>query len=445
MRIAYFDIVSGISGDMTLGACIQAGVSFEALRDELRKLPLHGYELGMRLVQRSMITAVKVDVALVSEPDASEQPDEAQKADPAHTHVQQHDHVQHHEHVQQHIHTDAQQPHETDFEAEAVHNHQQTRSWLDIRDLIASSTLSESVRKKSTDIFRVLAEAEARVHGTTIENVHFHEVGAVDSIVDIVGVAICLDLLGVERVYSSPVRTGGGGLITTQHGVMPVPAPATLEVLKGYPIEFTDSPHELATPTGAAIIAAMSSGVLDPHQTIKVESIGYGAGSRELAGLPNVLRVVIGTVEIDSVDDAVVMLETTIDDMNPELYPWVIEKLLASGALDAWVHSVLMKKGRPGHIISVLAPTTEVETLLSVLYAETTTTGVRIQPIHRRKLLRRTETMPTRFGTARVKVITVGDAERRVPEFEECRRLAQELNLPLLHVYRCIEQDCNPK
>ncbi len=492
MRIAYFDITSGISGDMTLGACIGAGVSFETLKTELKKLPLHGYDITMRMVQRSMITAVKIDVVehapgeqahhVSVEPHSPADPkagyvhdhdhDHGEMHELGHTHEHEHthepshdhDHGHGHIHERGHIHENGHLPehqhlyahgqtyvhtheHTHPGETEPAQRHKHTRSWLDIEQLIESSELSSSVKSRAKAMFLTLAEAEAQVHGTTVDKVHFHEVGAVDSIVDIVGIAICMELLDVERVYSSPVRTGGGGLITTQHGVMPVPAPATLEVLKGYPMEFTQQRGELATPTGAAVIAALSSGVLDPRRTLTVSAIGYGAGGREIPGLPNVLRLMIGEIQEGEVEEYVdaeriVILETTIDDMNPELYPWVIERLLAEGALDAWVQSVLMKKGRPGHIVTALAPEHSVEALLALLYAETTTTGVRMQTVQRRKLHRGVETVQTRFGLVSVKVIGAGGSQRRVPEFEECRRLAQELNLPLLHVYRCVEQDC---
>jgi pyridinium-3,5-bisthiocarboxylic acid mononucleotide nickel chelatase len=450
MKIAFFDIISGISGDMTLGACVQAGVSIDALRNELQKLPLDGYELTLRTVQRNMIAAAKIDV-IVSADAAQQQQQthpgfagpvsEGSAAHPvAHTHPHPHTHARTHEHAQHgHEHSGARVG---DASSETKMHHG-TRAWRDIRELIERSSLSSGVQQRSLAIFSALARAEAHVHGCDVEDVHFHEVGAVDSIIDIVGAAICFDLLGVERIYTSPVRTGSGGHIETQHGVMPIPAPATLELLKGYPLALTNVPYELTTPTGAAIVAATSSGVLQAADLLTVDAVGYGAGSREYPGLPNVLRILIGSIGQEATSDTVTVMECTIDDMNPELYPWVMERLFAVGALDCWLQHVLMKKGRPGHVITVLLPPQVVEAAQDVLLNETSTTGLRMYDVRRRKLYREAETVDTRFGPVRVKRIGSGDAMRRVPEFEECRRLAGERNLPLLDIYRCIEQDSN--
>ena len=309
MRFAFLDTVSGISGDMTLGACVGAGVPIDRLVEELKKLPLSGYHVEMRHVMRSSIQAVKVDV-FVHEPGtgahqratveahdhdhgtgahqrATGDTHESPSGDGAHQRatVDTHDHSAHHHTARgAHSHCD---DHHVHVHVHVHENHHHHRSYREIREMIASSKLSEKVQSTAQAIFLKLAEAEAAVHGTTVDEVHFHEVGAVDSIVDIVGAAICLDLLGVDRVYSTPVRTGGGGTVRTQHGVMPVPAPATVELLKGYPVEPTDIPHELATPTGAAIIAALSSGVLPRGAAMRVEAVGYGAGTKEFADLPN--------------------------------------------------------------------------------------------------------------------------------------------------------------
>ncbi len=388
MRIAYFDIISGISGDMTLGACVDAGVSFEALREELRKLPLEGYTLARRTISRSHITAVKIDV---------------------------------------------------DIDGGGHEHHH--RGYEDIVRIIDGSTLSESVRDRAKAMFLTLARAEAHVHGTTVEEVHFHEVGAVDSIVDIVGAAICLDLLGVERVYTSAVRTGSGGTVETQHGRMPVPAPATMEILRNYPIALTDIPHELTTPTGATITATLSEGLLPGDVPFTVSAVGYGAGSKDIPGTPNLLRLLVGSIPDTPAEERLLQLDTNIDDMNPELYPHVLERLIASGARDAWLTPVLMKKGRPAYVLSVLADEEHREALLGIMYAETTTSGIRVQPIVRRILAREQQLADTRFGQVNVKVIHRGEHRTRVPEYEECRRIARERNLPLIQVYRQITED----
>ncbi|MCZ7555250.1 MAG: nickel pincer cofactor biosynthesis protein LarC [Bacteroidia bacterium] len=453
MKIAYLDIISGISGDMTLGALVHAGASFDALRDELRKLPLEGYEMTLTRVHRSMIATIKIDVLLTEagrteELAVRESLTEAphDHTDHAHTHTHTHSHASHvHTHGGQ---TDSGMVPVGDVPA-MPHRHV-TRAWSDIRALIEQSVLSARVKQRALDIFSALAQAEAQVHGCAVDDVHFHEVGAVDSIIDIVGTAICLELLGVERVYTSAVRTGSGGHIDTQHGVMPVPAPATLELLRGYPIELTDVPFELTTPTGAAIIAASSRGVMRASELLSIDAIGYGAGSKEYPGLPNVLRVLIGSIgePFDNesgmdAGDTVTILECSIDDMNPEVYPWVMERVLEAGALDCWTQSVVMKKGRPGQVLTVLAPLEAADVLQDLLLRETSSLGVRRHEVRRRKLHREIETVDTRYGPIRVKRIGTGERMRRVPEFEECRRLAGELNLPLLDIYRSIEHDSN--
>jgi uncharacterized protein (TIGR00299 family) protein len=388
MNVAYFDIVSGISGDMTLGAFVSAGVSFERLQEELRKLPLEGYTITQRTLMRSMVATVKIDVVM----DAG-------------THE---------------------------------HHH---RGFDDIRDIINRSTLTDSVRQRAIAMFLTLAEAEARVHGTTVDRIHFHEVGAVDSIVDIVGVAICMELLGIERVYTSPVRTGSGGFVETQHGRMPVPTPATVEILKDYEVELTEIPYELTTPTGATIVATLSSGLLPADASLNISSIGYGAGGREIPGTPNMLRLLIGSVDRQEKDDTLLLFETNIDDMNPELYPWVIERALHAGANDAWMTPMIMKKGRPAMVLSVLASSELRDTVLSLLYSETTTSGVRELSVHRHKQPRTVQHYRTRYGDVAAKRIGADDTAVPVPEFEECRRIALEHNLPLIQVYRELQQD----
>ena len=403
MRAAYFDTFSGISGDMVLGAFISAGVSLDDLRNELSKLPLTGYHVSAQTITRSMISAVKIDVTLSHD---------------AHHHEGAHGH--HHDHSHPHEH----------------------RSFRSIAELIRSSQLSDRVKDFSLKIFHTIALAEATIHDVLVEEVHFHEVGAVDSIVDIVGAAICLDLLSIEKIFSSVIPTGSGGFIKTQHGTMPVPTPATLEILKSYPITLTELPYELTTPTGAGFIAALSSGVIAPNTEWKIERIGYGAGGREIEERPNLLRLMIGELSDRYETDELLLVETNIDDMNPELYPFISDRLLSLGAQDVFFTPIIMKKGRPGIILSCLCARSLEDQVLRVLYTETTTLGVRIQAVGRKKLPRESKLMSTRFGDVLVKMTMHDGIARYIPEYESCRGIAEKFSLPLIEVYRSIEKDC---
>jgi len=385
MKIAYFDTIAGISGDMTLGALVSAGVPFDELNKELQALGIGGFELQARHIERNGMVATKVEVVI------------------------------------------SEQPH--------YHRHMK-----DIEELIDKSSLTHNVKERAKKIFREVAIAESKVHNTHIEKVHFHEVGAIDSLVDIVGVSICLEKLGIQAVYSSPIKVGSGGMVKSQHGALPVPTPATMEILKDYPILLTDVPFELTTPTGAAIIKALSQGVLTTEK-IQISAIGYGAGGREIEQLPNLLRVFIGTLEPNYLADEIVSIETNIDNMNPEIYPYVIEKLLSAGAHDAYLIPILMKKGRPGIILSALAERAKIDRMLDIIFRETTTLGVRIQPIERKKLLRSTKQVQTSFGIVSAKVIIFEGKEQLRVEFEECKRIAAENNLSITEVFRRLEKE----
>jgi uncharacterized protein (TIGR00299 family) protein len=385
MRIAYLDTIAGISGDMALGAFISAGVSLDQLIAELSKVRLIGFEVTAKHIQRNGIAAVKVDVAILSSP--------------------------------------------------TYHRH-----LADINAIIEQSDLSTDVKDRAKELFHEVAVAEAKVHCTTIEKVHFHEVGAIDSLVDIIGTSICVEQLGIERVFSSPVKVGNGGTVATQHGVMPIPTPATSEILKGYPVVLTDIPFELTTPTGAAIIKALSHGTLSFEQ-LTVHAIGYGAGTRELPGIPNLLRVVVAEIEPRLDRDEAVLIETNVDDMNPEVLPYVVETLIAAGANDAFLTPILMKKGRPGHLLSALVERSQMEAILSIMFRETSTLGVRIQHVERRKLSRTQKTVQTSLGTVIVKSVAVDGKEKLIPEFEECKRVAIERNLPLRDVYSILDRE----
>jgi hypothetical protein len=385
MRIAYLDTIAGISGDMTLGAFISAGVELEHLQNELKRLNLNGYELKTEAVTSNGISAVKLSVIV---------------------------------HEQPHYH----------------------RHLKDIYTIIDSSTLNDTVKDNAKKIFLELAKAEASVHNTTIEKIHFHEVGAVDAIVDIVGTAICLEILNIERVFSSPVKLGSGGFVETEHGRMPIPTPATVELLKNYPTILTDIPSELTTPTGASIVKALSNGII-PFEKIQVQSIGYGAGSRNLGDVPNLLRIFIADLFPTATDEDVVIIETNIDNMNPEIYPYVIEKLLAAGAHDAYLIPIIMKKGRPGILLSALTAKSNLQDIVNIIFQQTTTLGVRIQGVQRKKLSRSSKTVKTSFGDVKVKVIQTDGIERLTPEFEECKRISDKHNIPIIEVYKILEKE----
>jgi hypothetical protein len=378
MKIAYFDTIGGIAGDMTLSAFVSAGLPLDVLARELGKLGLQGVELRGSHVMRNGITAVHIDVI---------------------------------------------------FPAGARRH----RHLKDITTIIQGSSVSERVKADALHVFGLLANAEATIHNTSVEKVHFHEVGAVDAIVDIVGAAICLEYFGIDRVYTSPVKVGSGGLVTTEHGALPTPTPATMEILRGYPIVHTGNPHELTTPTGAALVRGFSSGILAEQQII-VDAIGYGAGTQELADLPNLLRVCIGTMAGAEETDHVHVIETNIDDMNPQIFPHLIETVLASGAIDAYLTSVVMKKGRPGHLLTVLATEEKVGALAEVLTSNTTTIGLRVQRVSRKKLPRRELFVETSFGRIRAKAVLRDGKERISAEYDECRRIAEEKGIPLIEV-----------
>jgi len=375
MTTAYFDCFSGISGDMALGALVDAGVSIDALRAELSKLNLSGYEITAEKVLRSGLSATKVHVRLDDKP-------------------------------------------------------QPARHLADIRKVIEASELSAPIKQKSISIFERLAEAEARVHGTTPDQVHFHEVGAVDAIVDIVGSVIGLEMLGITSIAGSAINLGSGS-IKTAHGTLPVPAPATVELLKGIPSHGSSVPFELTTPTGAVIISTLGSS-FGPMPQMSVSQVGHGAGNKEIPGQPNVLRLMIGEPSATYDEDTSIIIETNIDDMNPQLYGHVIDKLMQQGAHDAYLTPIIMKKGRPAILLSVLTDGVKESAVLDTIFRETTSIGVRIQEVGRKKLSRVIEVINTVYGKIRVKVSKRGEEILTVtPEYEDCRKIAEEKQIPL--------------
>jgi uncharacterized protein (TIGR00299 family) protein len=393
-QAAYFDCFSGISGDMTLGALVDAGWPVERLVAGLREgLPaLDGYRIEVARVAQHGIAGARLTVAL-----------DAGRAQPQ-------------------------------------------RDWRQIRALLEGSRLPAPARDTALRIFATLAAAEAAVHGVPAEEVHFHEVGAVDSIVDIAGVALGLHELGVERVYCSPL-SDGRGFTRSQHGVIPVPAPATLAVLAaaGAPTREAPTEKELVTPTGAAIVATLAE---FRRPEFRPRAIGYGYGRRELPW-PNALRVWLGDVADDAPDDAerdeVVLLETNIDDMNPQFYAPLLERLFAAGALDAFLTPILMKKGRPATKVSVLAAPAAAAALSALLIEETTTLGVRAARLGRTKAGRRVETVETPWGPARVKLkVWHGRVAAAVPEYDDCARLAAEHGLAVATVHAVVARLAAP-
>jgi uncharacterized protein (TIGR00299 family) protein len=380
MRLAFFDCPSGASGDMILGALVDAGAPFEALTRELAGLGVTGYRLERREVIKAGFRATKVDVTLG--------------------------------------------PHE------AGH-----RGLREILDILEGGRLAPAVREMATRVFQRLAEAEARVHGTTPERVHFHDVGAVDAIVDVTGACIGLHLLGVDAVHVGALPVGGG-FVEGPHGRMPVPGPATAELLKGFPTLDTGIRRELVTPTGAAILTTLAAGA-GVMPAMRVTAVGYGAGTMDLA-TPNVLRLFVGEASGalgPAPTETIVQVETTVDDMSPQLYEPLLERLLEAGALDVWLTPVIMKRSRPGVVLTALCEPARVADLSRLLFEESSTIGVRWTAYQRSRLEREMVRLDTAYGPVTFKVSRLeGRVVTITPEFEEVRRIAREKGLPVREV-----------
>jgi pyridinium-3,5-bisthiocarboxylic acid mononucleotide nickel chelatase len=406
MRVAYFDAFSGVSGDMTVGALIDAGADPHKLIHGLEHLGL-GAKYKAEKTSRFGIAATKFHVLVNGEP-----------ADHVHTHDHGHDHGHSHDHSHHHGH---------DHDHPQTHDHSH-RGLSQILELIDKARIPAPVKESSKRVFQTLGEAEARVHGLPIEKVHFHEVGAVDSIADIVGACYGLHLLKVEQVYSSAVNVGSG-TVKAAHGVLPVPAPATALLLQDKPI-YVDGPAvELTTPTGAAILSALAKG-FGPMQPMSISSLGYGAGTKDFPNRANVLRITIGE-QIDLPEaQTVLLIEANIDDSSPQVLGYTMDALFAAGALDVTLTPVLMKKNRAGHILSVVARLQDKDALASLILRETTTLGLRMSTAERRTLEREFVEVKTPFGPVNVKVSGNGFA----PEFEDCAALARAKNVALKEV-----------
>ena len=385
MTLLYLDCFAGISGDMFLGALIDLGVPEEALRGELSKLKLPGYTISTRRVVKQNISATKFDCI---------------EKTPA------------------------------PLRGAATHDH---RGYTEIAGMITGSKLSEKVKRRALSVFKRIGEAEAKIHDVPLEKIHFHEVGAVDSIVDIVGACIALETLGVDEVQASPPRLGTG-FVETVHGKFPVPAPATLELLKGVPVESGGEPVELVTPTGAALLAEFCS-QFGAMPAMSIEKIGYGAGTRDLEKTPNVLRGIVGEASSET-GDTIAVIETNIDDMNPQLFGDVMERLLAAGALDVFLTPVQMKKNRPGTLVTVLCECGDVDRLAEMLLGHTTSFGVRVHDTQRRKLSREIVKVATKYGEIEVKVGRLaGKVVSRSPEYESCKQAAAKAGVAVKDVY----------
>jgi uncharacterized protein (TIGR00299 family) protein len=435
MQTLYFDCFSGVSGDMIIGALLDLGVDFNTLQTELQKLHLPGYQLRWEKVSRAHISGTKFHVALNQNNHAHAENHEHPHSHEQHEHSHAHHH-EHHEHSHEHEHE-----HSQEHEHEHSHEHEQ-RKLSEISALLAASDLSDWVKETAQDIFYRLAVAEGKVHGIAPTEVHFHEVGAIDAIVDIVGACIGFELLGVELFLCSPLHVGQG-FIECAHGSFPVPAPGTLELLKGAPIYSTDIEGELVTPTGAAIVSTLCEDYVQLPE-IKTKSIGYGAGSRDIEGFPNMLRLLYGdlksteeadTSTIAAQAETILVIEANIDDMNPQVYGYLMDLLLAEGALDIFYTPIQMKKNRPGILLTVLTPRSEFEKMIALLFRETTTIGLRYYETNRRVLTRDTVMVQTDYGAVGIKIALEGsEIINAMPEYEDCSKLAKAADIPLANV-----------
>jgi uncharacterized protein (TIGR00299 family) protein len=422
MKTLYLDIFSGISGDMFLGAMVDLGVDFDALEAELKKLKLEGYTLSANRRQKCAIDGVKFDVHL------------ADGGEGDHSHSHSHDHSHEHSHSHDHEHS-----HEHSHGSDDGHGH--SRNFAQISEMIHKSTLSDWVKQKSVAVFQRVANAEGKIHGMPPFEVHFHEVGAVDSIVDIVGGCIALELLGKPRVRSGPVIEGTG-FIMCAHGRFPIPAPATLNILaeRGVAITQCEEPNELITPTGAALIAEFAED-FGPMQNLTPEKVGFGLGTRDCETRPNVLRAVLGkettsTGGNDWETDTISVLETNLDDISSEVLGDFVERALKAGALDVIHTAIQMKKNRPGVQLSVLCAEGDADKFSEMILRETSAFGVRRTLTERRKLQRETKTVTTPHGEVTVKLgLLNGEVVQVAPEYESCRAIAAQADVPLKAVY----------
>ena len=383
MKTAYFDLIAGASGDMIMGALVDSGLVIESLRQGLSALRLDDFQLKVQQVSKNGFRATKIDVVV--------------KDDVPERHLSE------------------------------------------IQAIITNSDLPNSIQEKANNIFHRLGEVEAHIHGSSLENVHLHELGGVDTIVDVVGVLVGLEALGIQRIITSPVPLGRG-FIKGAHGQIPLPAPATAALLKGFPVVGVDLQVETVTPTGAVLLTSLSND-FGPIPPLQLETIGYGAGGRDLP-IPNLIRLFIGEYQEENQASlcSLVMLDTNIDDMNPEIYNFLLDRLFESGALDVFFTPIQMKKNRPATRLQVLAKPRDSYAMRKIIFEETSTLGIRQQLVERFALERETRKVETAYGPVRVKIAHLGNQKTKfAPEFEDCCKIAQDKNIPLQKVYLAAE------
>ena len=453
MRTAYLDCFSGISGDMFLGALVDAGVSPKLFEDTVAALDI-GARLEISRVTRGGIAAAKVDVYANGEKDL---PREVFHEQREHDHDHDHNHKHHHDHNHEPVWSRGSAPLLTGpspvtTQLQPTHKHEHGRGLTEIRQIITKAAINSTAKATAIRIFEALGEAEAEIHNTTVEKVHFHEVGAVDAMVDIVCAAVGAESLAIDRWICSPLNVGGG-TVKCAHGTLPVPAPATLKLLQDAPVYSSGPQVELVTPTGAAIVKTLAT-AFGPFPAMKIEKAGYGAGTREFKDHPNVLRITIGEaatrdgaklsssasnesyldagLSSEQTSEQITVLEANLDDLSPQVLAYAMERLLAGGALDVFSISVQMKKSRPGALLTVLAKIEDANRLTEVIFAETTTLGVRRRDEQRHTLSRRWETVDTTWGPVRMKIANMhGRVSNYAPEYEDCRALAETKHVPL--------------
>jgi pyridinium-3,5-bisthiocarboxylic acid mononucleotide nickel chelatase len=466
MRIAYLECFSGISGDMFLGALVDAGVPPEVFTRTVEALGVDA-RLEISRVDRSGISATKVDVIAAGEKElpreefwqgaVSSQQSAFSQTKPSsgthsHDHAHSHDHghshgnEKSHSHSHEHSHSQtpprAAVPHEYDHSHSHEHSHEHGsnhahshRGLKEIRQIIQTADISQSAKDRAIRIFEALGAAEAKVHNTYIEKIHFHEVGAIDAIVDIVCASVGAEALGVDEWVCSPLNVGGGTVVCA-HGTFPIPAPATLELLKNAPVYSGEIQKELVTPTGAAIVSVLASR-FSQFPAMKTDKIGYGAGTRNFKSSPNVLRLTVGETSTTQHEspfpmEEITVLEANVDDMTPQVFGYVMEQALQNGALDAFATPVQMKKSRPGMLLTVLCHTEDSQRLTKFILAETTTLGVRMRRESRAALTRRHVSVTTKWGNVRMKLANLnGSISNYAPEYEDCRQIAKEKKVPL--------------
>ncbi|EJO5346179.1 nickel pincer cofactor biosynthesis protein LarC [Clostridium botulinum] len=421
-RILYYDCFSGISGDMNLGALIDLGVDKDYLLKELAKLNINDeFEIKINKDSRKGISGIKVDVILKNLCE--------QEHDHSHEHNHSHEHGHNHEHEHSHEHG---------------HNHDHHhRNLININEVIDNSKLNDNVKKISKEIFLQVAKAEGKVHNKPLDEVHFHEVGATDSIVDIVGAAICLDYLKVDKVLCSKIQVGSG-FVKCAHGTMPVPAPATAEILKDIPMVSSEEiPFEATTPTGAAIVSSVVS-KFTQNKNFDIEKVGYGIGGKDLSDIPNVLRVFLAVDKYEKNDiekEDALILECNIDDMSSEIYEYVINKLLYKGASDVYITPIIMKKTRPAVKLTVLCENKLENLMKEIIFKETTTLGIRKYSVEKSMLKRKIEKIKTIYGEVSLKKSYLnGEVLNSKPEYDECKKIALENNISIKEVYEAVNK-----